>query len=64
MTIDRDTVLETRDLKKQFFRKLDVAAKIAAAIGADVANKFQCVHLVESTRSEWGQLDILVNHAA
>lgn len=36
----------------------------AIAIGADVANKFQCVHLVETTRAEWGQLDILINHAA
>ena len=45
MTIDRDTVLETRDLKKQFFRKLDVAAKIAAAIGADVAEEI--VHAVD-----------------
>ncbi|MCI0396248.1 MAG: SDR family oxidoreductase [Chloroflexi bacterium] len=46
-----------------------VAGEIRAAGGqaigltADVANKFQCVHLVESTRAEWGQLDILVNNA-
>lgn len=31
---------------------------------ADVGNKFQCVHLVETTRAQWGQLDILVNNAA
>lgn len=36
----------------------------AIAVAADVANKFQCVHLVETTRAEWGQLDILVNNAA
>lgn len=36
----------------------------AVGIGADIANKFQCVHLIETTRTEWGQLDILVNHAA
>ena len=36
----------------------------ALAIAADISNKFQCVHLVESTRQEWGQLDILVNNAA
>lgn len=35
----------------------------ALAIQADVANKFQCVKLVEATRAEWGRLDILVNHA-
>jgi NAD(P)-dependent dehydrogenase (short-subunit alcohol dehydrogenase family) len=46
-----------------------VAAEIRAsgghAIGvmADVSNKFQCVTLVETTRSEWGRLDILVNNA-
>lgn len=36
----------------------------AIAVAADVANKFQCVHLVETTRAAWGQLDILVNNAA
>ncbi|MCA9898931.1 MAG: SDR family oxidoreductase [Ardenticatenaceae bacterium] len=36
----------------------------AIAIAADVANKFQCVHLVETTRAQWGRLDILVNNAA
>lgn len=35
----------------------------AIAVAADVSNKFQCVHLVETTRAEWGQLDILVNNA-
>ncbi len=36
----------------------------AIGIAADISNKFQCVHLVETTRQEWGQLDILVNNAA
>ncbi len=36
----------------------------AIAVVADVANKFQCVHLIETTRAAWGQLDILVNNAA
>lgn len=36
----------------------------AVAVAADVANKFQCVHLIETTRAEWGQLDVLVNNAA
>ncbi len=46
-----------------------VAAEIRAAggraigIAADVSNKFQCVHLIETTRAEFGQLDILVNNA-
>jgi len=36
----------------------------AIGITADISNKFQCVHLVETTRQEWGQLDILINNAA
>jgi NAD(P)-dependent dehydrogenase (short-subunit alcohol dehydrogenase family) len=36
----------------------------AIGIPADVSNKFHCVHLVETTRAEWGQLDILVNSAS
>ena len=36
----------------------------AVGIAADISNKFQCVHLVEATRQEWGRLDILVNNAA
>lgn len=46
-----------------------VAAEIVAQGGqalpiqADVANKFQCVKLIESTRAEWQSLDILVNQA-
>lgn len=36
----------------------------AVAIAADISNKFQCSHLVDSTRREWGRLDILVNNAA
>lgn len=35
----------------------------ATAIVADVSNKFQCVDLVEKTRTQWGRLDILVNNA-
>lgn len=35
----------------------------AIGVAADVSNKFQCVHLVETTRARWGQLDILVNNA-
>ncbi len=36
----------------------------AVGIAADVSNKFQCVHLIESARDEFGQLDILVNNTA
>lgn len=36
----------------------------AVGITADISNKFQCSHLVDSTRREWGHVDILVNNAA
>lgn len=36
----------------------------AVDIVADISNKFQCVNLIETTRKEWGRLDILVNNAA
>jgi NAD(P)-dependent dehydrogenase (short-subunit alcohol dehydrogenase family) len=36
----------------------------AMGIMADISNKFQCSHLIDSTRREWGQVDILVNNAA
>lgn len=52
----------------------DRAERVAAAIRAnggpaiglhaDVSNKFQCAHLIETTRATWGQLDILINNAA
>lgn len=43
--------------------EIGTAGGQAIAVAADVANKFQCVHLIETTRAEWGQLDILVNNA-
>ena len=45
---------------------VEIRAAGGAAIGvqADVSNKFQCAHLVETTRGEWGRLDILINNAA
>lgn len=36
----------------------------ALAIPADVANKFQCVHLIETARAAYGRLDILINATA
>jgi NAD(P)-dependent dehydrogenase (short-subunit alcohol dehydrogenase family) len=51
-------------------RAYRVAAELrdggGAALGvmADVSNRFQCVHLIETTRAEWGRIDILVNCAA
>jgi NAD(P)-dependent dehydrogenase (short-subunit alcohol dehydrogenase family) len=52
----------------------DRAHRVAAAIRgrggaaidvtADVGNRFQCVHLIETTRAEWGRLDIVVNCAS
>jgi 3-oxoacyl-[acyl-carrier protein] reductase len=36
----------------------------AIGVTADVSNRFQASHLIETTRAEWGRLDILVNYAA
>ena len=36
----------------------------AIDVAADVSNRFQCVHLIETTRAEWGRLDVLVNCAS
>ena len=36
----------------------------ALDVAADVSNRFQCVNLIETTRAEWGRLDILVNYAS
>ncbi|MCA9867061.1 MAG: SDR family NAD(P)-dependent oxidoreductase [Anaerolineales bacterium] len=51
-------------------RAYRVAAELAESGGAargimaDVSNRFQCVHLIETTRAEWGRIDLLVNCAA
>ncbi len=45
-------------------RAIEENGGTAIAVGADVANKFQCVNLVETTRAAWDRLDILVNNAA
>ena len=51
-------------------RATKIAAEITAAGGqalavqGDVANKFQCVKIIEATREAWGQLDVLVCNAA
>ena len=40
------------------------AGGAAIDVMADVGNRFQCVNLIETTRAEWGRLDILVNCAS
>lgn len=52
------------DRAGQTVKQIDAAGGQAIAVMGDVSNKFQCVNLVETTRSEWGQLDILVNNAS
>lgn len=44
--------------------EIKAAGGTALGVPADVANKFQCVKLVEETREAWGRIDILVNNAA
>ena len=41
--------------------ELRAAGGQALDVAADTASKFQCVTLVETTRAEWGRVDILVN---
>jgi NAD(P)-dependent dehydrogenase (short-subunit alcohol dehydrogenase family) len=36
----------------------------ALSVPADISNRFQASHLIETTRAEWGRLDILVNYAS
>ncbi len=36
----------------------------ALVITADIANRFQCVNVIETARQKWGQIDILVNNAS
>lgn len=36
----------------------------AIDVTADAANRFQCVNLIETTRAEWGRVDMLVNGAS
>lgn len=52
------------DRAERVAQAICVAGGTAVAVMADVSNKFQCVHLVETTRTQWGRLDILVNNAA
>lgn len=41
--------------------ELRAAGHEALDIPADIASKFQCVNVIETTRAEWQRLDILVN---
>jgi NAD(P)-dependent dehydrogenase (short-subunit alcohol dehydrogenase family) len=51
------------DRAERVAREITGEGHQAIGVAADVSNKFQCVHLVETTRARWGQLDILVNNA-
>lgn len=52
------------DRAEQVARLIRETGGEAVGIAADISNKFQCVHLIETTRQEWQRLDILVNNAA
>ena len=51
------------DRAERVTREIAESGGEAIAVQADVANKFQCVKLVEATRAQWGRLDILINGA-
>jgi 3-oxoacyl-[acyl-carrier protein] reductase len=52
------------DRAEQIASNIRKAGGEAVGIVADISNKFQCVHLIETTRQEWARLDVLVNNAA
>ena len=49
---------------EQVAAEITAAGGQALAVQGDVANKFQCVKVIEATREAWGQLDVLVCNAA
>lgn len=51
------------DRAERVAQEIEANGGQALAIQADVANKFQCVKLVEAVRAEWRRLDVLVNAA-
>lgn len=51
------------DRAERVAQEINEAGGEAVAVQADVANKFQCVKLVEAARTRWRQVDILVNAA-
>jgi len=36
----------------------------AVSVAVDVSNKFQCSHLIDETRRQFGRIDVLINNAA
>ncbi len=51
------------DRAERVASRIKAAGGQAIAVTGDISNKFQCVNVVETTRSEWGKLNILVNNA-
>ncbi|MDA0245065.1 MAG: SDR family NAD(P)-dependent oxidoreductase [Chloroflexi bacterium] len=52
------------DRATKIVAEITAAGGQALAVQGDVANKFQCVKIIEATREAWGQLDVLVCNAA
>ena len=51
------------DRAEKIASQIRAAGGQALAVTGDISNKFQCVNVVETTHSEWGQIDVLVNNA-
>ncbi len=49
------------DRAQRIEQEIKEAGGEAISVPADIGNKFQCVTVIETTRAEWGQLDILIN---
>ncbi|MFQ5433778.1 MAG: SDR family NAD(P)-dependent oxidoreductase [Anaerolineae bacterium] len=52
------------DRAERVAAEIEESGGTAVGIMADVSNKFQCSHLIDTARRRWGRLDILVNNAA
>lgn len=52
------------DLIERVRAEIEADGGVCMAVSADIANKFQCVNHIETTRENWGRIDIVVNAAS
>lgn len=52
------------DRAERVAREIREMGQTAVSIPADVSNKFQCSHLIDETRRQFGRIDVLINNAA
>jgi len=52
------------DRAERVARQIREKGQTAVSIAVDVSNKFQCSHLIDETRRQFGRIDVLINNAA